>query len=87
MMRRLIGRFLFWTGVIVIGAVIVLGVVVISVSALTGSNTLAVDYGNSATPFLVIGILILLVGFMMALLPDGFSRDGLWVLKLGPFVR
>ena len=87
MMRQLIGRILFWIGVIVIGAVIVLGVVVISVSALTGSNTLAVGYGHSATPFLIIGILILLVGLMMALFPDGFSKDGLWVLKLGPFVR
>lgn len=85
--RRLIGRFLFWIGVIIIGAVIVLGVVVISVSALTGSTTLAVGYSNSAIPFLIIGILILLVGLTMALLPDGFSRDGLWVLKTGPFVR
>ena len=86
-MRRLVGRILFWIGVIVIGAVIVLGVAVISVSALAGSNTLAVDYGNSAPPFLLIGILIMIIGLMMALFPDGFSRDGLWVLKLGPFLR
>ncbi|MHA2600860.1 MAG: hypothetical protein AM324_001840 [Candidatus Thorarchaeota archaeon SMTZ1-83] len=86
-MRRLVGRILFWIGVIIIGAVLVLGVAVISVSALSGSNTLAVDYSNYATPFFIIGILIMMIGLMMALFPDGFSRDGLWVLKLGPFVR
>ncbi|UCH05542.1 MAG: hypothetical protein JSW05_05085 [Candidatus Thorarchaeota archaeon] len=86
-MRRVIGRILFWIGVVIIGAVIVLEVAVNSVSAITGSNTLVVGYSNSAIPLLIIGILIMIVGFMMAILPDGFSRDGLWVLKTGPFLR
>jgi uncharacterized membrane protein YhaH (DUF805 family) len=86
-MRRRIGRILFWIGVMIIGAVTVLGVAIISVSALAGSSALLVSYRNSAIPALIIGILVMIVGLTAALLPDGFSEDGLWVLKLGPFVR
>ena len=87
LMRRRIGRILFWIGVIIVGALAVLGVFVISVSALVGSTVLVVSYSESAVPILIIGILAIIVGLVTALMPDGFSRDGLSVLKLGPYLR
>jgi uncharacterized membrane protein YhaH (DUF805 family) len=86
-MIRRVGRILFWIGVLIIGAVSVLGVVAVSVSALAGSSAFAVSYGNYAGPLLIIGVLLLIVGLVAVLLPRGFSQDGLWALKLGPYLR
>ena len=86
-MRRRIGRILFWIGVAIVGAVSFLGVFVISVSALVGSSVLVVSYSEFVVPVLAIGILAIVVGLITALLPDGLSKDGLSALKLGPYLR
>ncbi len=84
---RRVGRAVFWTGVAIIAVVTILGAAVMLASAYTGTGFLLTSYTNLAIPLVIIGAVMILVGLVAYCLPEGFSRDGLWVLKTGPYVR
>jgi len=86
-LRRRVGRAVFWFGVVILGIMTVLAVVVLSAAAISGSAFPITDYGNIAIPLFLLGIAAIIVGFVMALLPDGFSRNGLSIIKTGPYLR
>ncbi|MHA2379410.1 MAG: hypothetical protein ACXADS_09030 [Candidatus Thorarchaeota archaeon] len=84
---RRFGRAVFWIGVALVAIVTILGAAVLLVTAYAGSGFLITSYGNIAIPLLAIGTVMILVGLVAYCLPEGFSKDGLWVLKTGPYVR
>jgi len=85
--RRRAGRVAVMTGVFLITSLVVLGVCVSFVAAFTGSSSLGQAYLNATIPGFVIGVLLMTVGLAAALLPEGLSKDGLWVLQTGPYIR
>ncbi|MFQ5885504.1 MAG: hypothetical protein ACE5IO_10445 [Thermoplasmata archaeon] len=87
MSRHRIGRAVLWIGVVIIGVATVLTIVVMSAAAITGSDYLVTDYGNIAIPLFLLGIAVIVVGLVMTLLPRGLSRDGVSILKTGPYLR
>ncbi|MGD9395417.1 MAG: hypothetical protein PVJ05_03220 [Candidatus Thorarchaeota archaeon] len=85
--RRRIGKIVLAAGLLIIFVVIVLGMFVSLVSAYGDSTELLRVYDALVGPGLFIGILLMMIGFAAILLPEGFSQDGVWVLKTGPYVR
>ena len=83
-LKRRIGKIVLAAGLLIIVVVIVLGMFVSLVSAYGGSTELLRVYDAIVGPGLVIGILLVMVGFAAILLPEGLSQDGVWVLKTGP---
>ena len=87
LLRRRIGKIVLAAGLLIIVVVIVLGLFVSLVSAYGGSTEFHRVYDAIVGPGLVIGILLVMVGFAAILLPRGLSQDGVWVLKTGPYHR
>jgi hypothetical protein len=85
--RRRVGKVAVMTGVFLIASLVILGVCVSFVAAFTGSSSLSQGYLNIAIPGFVFGVLLMIVGFAAALLPEGLSKDGLWVMQTGPYIR
>ncbi|MFX1604574.1 MAG: hypothetical protein ACFFDD_01575, partial [Promethearchaeota archaeon] len=83
-LKRRIGKIVLAAGLLIIVVVIVLGMFASLVSATGGSTELLRVYNTILGPGLVIGILLVMVGFAAILLPEGLSKDGVWVLKTGP---
>jgi uncharacterized membrane protein YadS len=85
--RRRAGKVVSIAGVFLIASLVILGVCVSFVAAYTGSIDLSQGYLNIAIPGFVIGFLLVIVGLTAALLPEGLSKDGLWVMQTGPYIR
>jgi len=84
--RRRIGKIMFLIGLIVVGMTVA-SLVILSAAAYGGYDVQLTSYSNIMTPIIVVGFLILLVGLALAVLPEGPSKDGLWVLKTGPYIK
>jgi hypothetical protein len=63
----------------------IFGGLVLSVVALSGVTQPMIAYNQYAPGVFVVGILSLLVGIGMILLPEGLSEDGTWVQMTGPY--
>ncbi len=87
LMRRRIGKAGLVLGLLTIVIVIVLGLLTSWVSAQNGSIELLRAYEIIAVPALIIGIILLLGGLVAILLPEGLSKDGLWSMQTGPYLR
>jgi len=86
-MKRRIGKVGLVLGLLVIVIVIVLGLLTSWVSAHNGSTELSHAYEIIAGPALICGILLFLAGLVALLLPEGLSKDGLWSMQTGPYLR
>lgn len=83
--RKRVGRILFILGVTIVVSGIVLGLSVALVAAYTGSLAIVSNYGGYAILALFFGILLIVAGLIALVLPDGFSKDAVWSMKIGPF--
>lgn len=72
-------------GMFLILSFVILGVCVSLVAAYTGAAGMNQTYLNIAIPGFVMGFLLIMVGLAAVLLPEGFSKDGLWSMKVGPY--
>ncbi|MHA2352808.1 MAG: hypothetical protein ACXAC0_06215 [Candidatus Thorarchaeota archaeon] len=84
-LRRRIGKIVLAIGLFVIVLVIVFGIFASLVSAYEGSTELVRVYDVIAYPCFVFGIILVMGGFVAIILPEGPSKDGVWVFKTGPF--
>ena len=80
--RQRLGRVVFFVGCL-LAAFSVLSVVTVSVAASTGMVAEVSTYTSFAVPIGILGVLLILVGLAVVLLPDGPSRDGVWVMMMG----
>ena len=85
--RQRIGKITLVIGVFIVLSLVILGVCVSLVTAYTGAAGMNQAYLDIAVPGIVIGLLLMMVGLAAVLLPEGLSKDGLWVIKVGPYVR
>ena len=82
--RQRIGRVLFVIGCI-LASFSVVSFLTVSAAAFSGFAIDVVAYAGLVTPLGVLGVVLILVGLTMALLPDGPSQDGVWVMMMGPY--
>ena len=78
-LRNRIGRFIFWMGIIFLISGMLCTSVISSIVAV-------VDYSAPNTLALV-GIVLIFVGVLIVYATGEFSKDGLWALQTGPFVK
>ncbi len=80
-LRNRIGRIIFWMGIIFL----VSGQLCISIISWIVTGT---DFNYSALNALsLFGILLIFVGVLIVYATSELSKDGLWVLQTGPFVK
>lgn len=82
--RKRIGRILFMAGLLLL-SFSVLSILVVSVVAYTGGTIQVSTYSGYLVPIGIFGGLLLVAGLLMVVLPDGPSKDGVWVMMLGPY--
>lgn len=80
-----VGRILLILGAVIIVGIAILGFSVVLVAAYTGSSVIVSNYGSYAIPTLLLGIFLIVAGLIALVLPDGFSKDVVWSMKIGPF--
>ena len=85
--RRRLGKIALVIGLLVVASLITLGVFASLAAAYTGVSTLNQFYLNIAAPGFLIGFLLMIIGLIAALLPEGLSKDGLWSMQVGPYIR
>ena len=83
--RKRVGRILFISGIVIVVGVIVLSLSVVLVAAYTGSLMVVSNYGGYAIFALLLGILLIVAGLIALILPEGFSKDAVWAMRIGPF--
>jgi hypothetical protein len=82
--RQRIGRIFFAIGCVLAGLSVVC-MFTVSAAAFSGVDIDVSLLAGLITPFGVLGVVLILLGLAMVLLPDGPSKDGVWVMMLGPF--
>lgn len=78
-MRNRIGRIIFWMGIIFL----ITGVLCTSVISWIVAG---VDF-SAPNALSLFGILLIWVGVLIIYATGEFSKDGLWALQTGPFVK
>ena len=80
-LRTRIGRIIFWMGIIFL----ISGMLCTSVISLIVAG---VEFNYSAPNALALfGIVLIFVGVLIVYSTSEFSKDGLWALQTGPFVK
>ncbi|TFF91570.1 hypothetical protein EU546_08430 [Candidatus Thorarchaeota archaeon] len=82
--RRKLGRVLFMAGLVVLSFSIV-SVLVVSVAAYSGLPIQVSSYSSYLVPIGIFGVLMVVAGIVMVILPEGPSKDGVWVMMMGPY--
>lgn len=82
--RKRIGRVVFLLGIALIVIGLVSSLLISVVSAYSGSVPPMGNFGYIELFLVISGLLLVLAGLAAVLLPEGPSRDGLWVMKIGP---
>lgn len=85
-LRRFIGRIVTWVGLAIVTFVLIIAMY-ISLAAYTGQNIQFTNYENLLSPIILTGIVLILFGVAALLYPTGPSKDGSWILMMGPYVR
>ena len=85
--RRMVGCMTFFIGLSLLLVVIVFSLSVSVVSSYSGTQIPTSNYSSIITLILILGLILIVAGLTAIILPDGLSRDGVWAMKLGPFVR
>jgi hypothetical protein len=74
-------------GFFLISSLIILGAFTSLAAAHTGDFALNQLYLNVAIPGFLLGFLLMIIGLTAILLPEGFSKDWLWSMQVGPYIR
>lgn len=82
--RKRIGRVLFLVGIALIVIGLVSSLLISVVSAYSGSVPPTASFEYVRLFLVISGLLLVLAGLAAVLLPEGPSKDGLWVMKIGP---
>jgi uncharacterized membrane protein HdeD (DUF308 family) len=82
--RQRIGRVFLAIGSILAGFSVVC-LFTIPAAAFSGADTDVSPLAGLIAPSGVLGVVLILLGLAMVILPDGPSKDGVWVMMLGPF--
>jgi uncharacterized membrane protein YadS len=82
--RRKLGKIALVIGGFLIVSLVILGVCVSYVAAYNGSSILTQDYLNIAIPGFVLGFVLMAIGLIALVLPEGFPRDAIWSMQTGP---
>jgi amino acid transporter len=85
--RKRAGRILFLIGLSLLLVIIIFSLSISIVSSYSGVEFPMSNYSSIISLIFVLGLLLIIVGLISIVLPEGLSRDGLWVMKLGPFIR
>ncbi|MHA2021951.1 MAG: hypothetical protein ACW96N_09570 [Candidatus Thorarchaeota archaeon] len=85
--RRRLGKTALVIGLFLIASLTILGVFASLAAAYTGMSTLNQFYLNIAIPGFLMGFLLMIIGFIAVFLPEGLSKDGLWSMQVGPYIR
>jgi hypothetical protein len=85
--RKMIGRMVFFIGLSLLLVVIVFSLSVSIVSSYSGTQIPASNYSSIIPLLFILGLILIVAGLTAIILPDGLSRDGVWAMKLGPFIR
>lgn len=82
--RKRIGRIVLMMGLALVVIVITSSILISVVAAYSGIEIPLASFEFLQFILVVSGILMVLVGLAAVLLPEGPSKDGLWVMKMGP---
>ncbi len=85
--RRRVGKMLFVAGLLLIALTITLGILVSLVAAYSGSTSMMYGFSDLVVLSLGIGLMLVIVGLVTMLLPEGPSEEWLWSIKTGPYIR
>lgn len=85
-LRRFIGRIVTCVGLAIVTFVLIIAMY-ISLAAYTGQSIQFTNYENLLSPIILTGIVLILFGVAALLYPTGPSKDGSWILMMGPYVR
>jgi hypothetical protein len=85
--RKRVGRMVFFIGLSLLLVVIVFSLSVSIVSSYSGTQIPASNYSSIIALIFILGLILVVVGLTAIILPEGLSRDGVWAMKLGPFIR
>jgi uncharacterized membrane protein (DUF485 family) len=86
LLRQRIGKFVMWVGISIMLFVFITGMY-ISLAAYTSHFVQYTSEGSLLTPLLLTGIVLILFGVAAIIYPSGPSKDGSWILMMGPYVR
>ncbi len=78
-MRNRIGRIIFWMGIIFLISNVLVTFAISRIAPQTNFSAI-----NSLALF---GIVLIFVGVLIVYATGEFSKDGLWALQTGPFVK
>ncbi|MFX1441036.1 MAG: hypothetical protein ACFFFD_12375 [Promethearchaeota archaeon] len=85
--RHRVGKLVLVLGFFLIVLLIILGVFTSLAAAYTGDPTLNQLYLNFAIPGFIIGFLLMILGITVVFWSEGPSKDWLWSIKFGPYIR
>jgi hypothetical protein len=85
--RRRVGKIVFVAGILLISIMITLGTLASLAAAYTGSVNMIHSFSDLVLFGLGIGLMLSIVGLVAMLLPEGPSKDWLWSMKTGPYIR
>lgn len=77
--RNRIGRIIFWMGIVFLITGVLCTFVISSIVA-------GADF-SAPNALSLIGIVLIFVGVLIVYATSEFSKDGLWALQTGPFVK
>jgi hypothetical protein len=83
--RKRAGRVVFFIGLALLAVIIVFSLSVSIVSSYSGAEIPIANYSSITLLIFVLGLLLILAGLIAAILPEGPSKDGIWVMKMSPF--
>jgi uncharacterized membrane protein HdeD (DUF308 family) len=86
LLPQFVGKIVMWIGIAIILFVFITGMY-LSLAAYTSHFVQYTSEGSKLTPLLLTGIVLILFGVAAILYPTGPSKDGVWVLMTGPYVR
>jgi uncharacterized membrane protein len=85
--RHRVGKLVLVLGFFLISLLIIFGVFTSLAAAYTGDSTLNQLYLDFAIPGFVFGFLLMIIGVTALFWPEGPSKDWLWSMQLGPYLR
>ncbi|MFW9801974.1 MAG: hypothetical protein ACFFFC_04950 [Candidatus Thorarchaeota archaeon] len=85
--RHRVGKLVLVLGFFLIALLIILGAFASLAAAYTGDSTLNHLYLDLAIPGFLIGFLLMIIGLTAVFCQEGPSKDWLWSIQFGPYVR
>jgi hypothetical protein len=83
--RKRIGKLILYIGITLFVSTLILELGVMLVYAYNGVSNLMYAANDFALLAVPISLMLVLIGIVLILIPDGFTSDGIWILNVGPF--